>query len=501
MPDLFLVPVAIVYLLVVGLLFIYGVNFLYMTWLSFRLGRRQLQPPTITEWPAVTVQLPIYNEMYVAERLIEAAARLEYPTEQLEIQVLDDSTDETAQIVAKTVERFRAQGVNIQMFHRPVRTGYKAGALAEGLERASSEFMAIFDADFIPKPDFLRRTIPFFYMKREEGDRPIAFIQARWGHVNRDYSLLTFLQSLAIDAHFMVEQMARSGASYWFNFNGTAGVWRRQAIIDAGGWRAETLTEDLDLSYRAYLKGWCGFYLRDVEVPAELPASFNAYRRQQHRWARGSFECAVRLIPQVLNAPISLSQKVEAVLHLTGYVVHLLLFALSLLYPIVLLLSVRYPSLISLFGIAILFNVTAFAPTIFFLAAQKQLGRKWWRQLPFVLFISAAGAGMMLNTVRAAIQGVRGTASAFERTPKFGVSNRGDAWHKRRYQLRLDRIVYLELALAALNGMTIGLAVYLQNWLIAIYAAIFLIGLLYTSSLSILQTITVQRSQGSERKS
>lgn len=495
MTDLFLVPVAMIYLLVVGLLFVYGLNFLYMTYLSFHLGKKPRQPPVLSEWPRVTVQLPIYNEMYVAERLIEAVARLDYPLDLLEIQVLDDSTDETAQIAASCVAQLKAQGLNIILLHRERRVGYKAGALADGLEIASGELMAIFDADFVPAPDFLRRTVPYFYATEGESERPIAFIQTRWGHINRDYSFLTFLQSLAIDAHFVVEQMARSGGGYWFNFNGTAGVWRREAIIDAGGWKAETLTEDLDLSYRAFLKGWRGIYLRDVEVLAELPASFNAYRRQQHRWARGSFECAVRLIPQVWNAPIGLTQKLQATLHLTGYTVHLLLFGLSLMYPVVLVLSVRYPALISLFGIAILFNLTAFAPTIFFLAAQAQLGRGWWRYLPVVLFISAAGAGMMVNTVRAAIQGLRGSTSTFERTPKYGVTGRSEDWRNRRYQLRLDPIVYLELILAAVNGLTVVLALYLGNWLIALYASIFFVGLLFTSGVTIEQAYAVQRSQ------
>ncbi len=494
MVDLFLVPVAIIYLIVVGLLFVYGVNFLYMTYLSFRLPPQEA-PPEVEDWPRVTVQLPIYNEMYVAERLIEAAARLDYPTNRLEIQVLDDSTDETARIVAAAVERERQRGVNIRLLHRTVRTGYKAGALAEALPQASGELIAIFDADFIPPRGFLRRTAPYLSAQAGVEAQRIAFVQTRWGHVNREYSFLTFLQSLSIDSHFMVEQYARSGGGYWFNFNGTAGVWRREAILDAGGWKADTLTEDLDLSYRAFLRGWRALYLRDVVAPAELPASFNAYRRQQNRWARGSFECAVRHFPQVWNAPIPLRVKLEATLHLTGYCVHLLLFSLSLLYPLVLLLSVRYPALISLFGIALVFNLTAFAPTIFFLAAQKQLRRNLWRLLPVVLFVSAAGAGMMVNTARAAWQALNGQKGAFERTPKFGVTHRGDDWRTRRYQLRLDGIVFLELALAGLNAVTIGLAVSLGNWLIVVYAAVFFVGLLFTSGMTIAQTLAVRLRQ------
>lgn len=487
MLDLLFVPIAVLYLVVVGMLFVYGVNFFYLTYLTWRKRQVRTDPPPMSIWPRVTVQLPIYNELYVAERLIQAAARLDYPRHLLEIQVLDDSTDETVELVRNSVERLRAQGINIVHLHRTQRTGFKAGALAEGLARTHGEFIAIFDADFVPHPDFLKRTLPHFQ------DSRIAFIQTRWGHLNREYSLLTFLQSLAIDAHFMVEQFARSHGGYWFNFNGTAGVWRREAVQEAGGWTADTLTEDLDLSYRAFLRGWRALYLRDVEVPAELPVSFSAYRRQQHRWARGSLECALKLIPQVWKAPLSLRQKLEAILHLTGYGVHLLLCALVLLYPIVLVLSQRYPSLIALFGIAFIFNATAFAPTLFFVIAQQQLGRRWWLLLPVILFITALGAGMMLNTVRAALQILRGGHSVFERTPKFGIVRKKQDWTRRRYQLRLDPIVFFELAFALLNLGTMAFAIHIGNWVIAVYATLFCAGLLFTSGFTIRQAIAVYR--------
>lgn len=493
MNDVFLVPVALVYLLVVGALFVYGVNFFYLTYLTWRSRSQAAPPPEPEIWPTVTVQLPVYNEMYVAERLIDAVARLDYPPDRLEIQVLDDSTDETAAIIQNAVQRLQAQGVNIHHIHRSQRQGYKAGALAQGFHLAQGEFMAIFDADFIPPADFLKRTIPHFFAPSLSDPRPVAFVQTRWGHVNRDYSFLTFLQSLAIDAHFVVEQFARSRGGYWFNFNGTAGVWRRQAIADAGGWKADTLTEDLDLSYRAFLKGWRAVYLREVEVPAELPVSFSAYRRQQHRWARGSLECAVKLIPEVWSAPISLAQKIEATLHLTGYGVHLLLFSLVILYPFVLLLSLRYPALISLFGIALIFNATAFAPTIFFIAAQQQLGRRWWRQVPLILFITALGAGMMMNTVRAAFQIIAGRSAAFERTPKFGIARRGQDWTGRLYQLKLDPLVFAELFLAALNLVTVDLALQQGNWIIGAYSTLFAVGLFFTAGLTVLQSLYIRR--------
>ena len=496
MIDLLLIPVAVVYLLVVAALFIYGLNFFYLTFLAWRWNRRPIEVPVLAEWPMVTVQLPVYNELYVAERLIDAAAHLDYPPERLEIQVLDDSSDETSQIVALVVGCWQAQGVNVHHLHRTNRRGFKAGALADGLAQAQGEFIAIFDADFIPPADFLKRSLPYFQAENMAGGLPVAFVQTRWGHVNREYSFITFLQSLAIDAHFMVEQFARSRGGYWFNFNGTAGVWRRAAIDAAGGWRADTLTEDLDLSYRAFLNGWGGIYLRDVIVSAELPVSFSAYRRQQHRWAKGSLECAIKLIPQVWKAPLRLHQKLQATLHLTGYGVHLLLFALTLLYPLVLLLSFRYPALISLFGIAFVFNATAFAPTIFFVIAQQQLGRRWWRLLPVILFITALGAGMMLNTVRAALKIRRGAAGdTFERTPKFGIAHKKQEWKNHVYQLRLDPLVYYELIMAMWNAGTVWLAVQQANWVIAVYATLFTLGLLFTSGVTIAQAVAVRRSQ------
>ncbi|MBI4786839.1 MAG: glycosyltransferase [Chloroflexi bacterium] len=487
MLDLLLIPVAVVYLAVVGALFIFGVNFFYLTYLALRKRGQATNSLSPVRWPRVTVQLPIYNELYVAERLIDAAANLDYDRDLLEIQVLDDSTDETTEIVRRVVARWQSRGIRIAHLHRANRAGYKAGALGYGLERARGEFLAIFDADFIPPRDFLRRTVGQFENPR------VAFVQTRWGHVNRDYSLFTFLQALAIDAHFMVEQFARSQSGYWFNFNGTAGIWRRAALADAGGWTSDTLTEDLDLSYRAFLRGWQAVYLRDVEVPAELPVSCSAYRRQQHRWARGSFECARKLLPQVWRAPISLAQKVEGTLHLTGYGVHLLLAALVVLYPFVLLLSPRYPGLVSIFGIALIFNVTTFAPTVFFVIAQQQLGRRWWRLIPMILCITVLGAGMMLNTTRAALQIALDSNGVFERTPKFGIAQRKQDWQGRRYQVNLDRIVFFELAFALFNIGTAALALWLGNFAIGVYTLLFCLGLLFTSGVTIWQTLAVQR--------
>ena len=495
MIDYLLVPIAIIYFFVIGLMFIYGVNFFYMTCVALLRKPLENRPAPVENWPPVTVQLPIYNELYVAERLIEAAARLTYPKHLLEIQVLDDSTDATVDLVRRTVERLSRQGIQVVHLRRKHRSGYKAGALSEGLKQANGEYLAIFDADFVPRPDFLLRTLPYILQSSNNGEQPTAFIQTRWGHLNRDYSVLTLLQSLSIDAHFKVEQYARSSMGYWFNFNGTAGIWYKQAIIDAGGWKADTLTEDLDISYRAFLKGWKAVYLDEVDVLAELPMSFTAYRRQQHRWARGSFECAQKLLPGVWDAPEPFAKKLAATLHLTGYGVHILLFTLSLLYPLILIVSRPYPMLISLFGITSIFNLTAFAPSFLNIVSQHRIGRPWWRLLPSILFMSVLGAGMMANTLRAAVHMLLNRSGVFERTPKFGISTRNENWRQRKYQIGLDPLVFLELGLALVNLITVLLAISLGNYVIAAYAALFFSGLCFTSGSTILQTLSIYRNK------
>ncbi len=471
-------------------LFTYGINFYYLAYLAWRHNKPDPAPPALKELPYVTVQLPLYNELYVAERLIDAVARLEWDPDKLEIQALDDSTDETHELVARAVERWRAHGVNITHIHRTQRDGFKAGALANGLKMARGEFIAHFDSDFMPAPDFLKRTVPFLAMNPK-----LAFVQARWGHVNREYSLLTFLQSLAIDAHFMVEQFARSRGGYWFNFNGTAGVWRRSAILDAGGWKQDTLTEDLDLSYRAFLKGWKALYLRDTVAVAELPVTFNAYRRQQHRWSKGSLECAMRLLPQVWRTHEPLPIKLESTFHLTGYGIHLLMFGLILDFPLILYFSRRFPDVLVLFGIGALFNLTAFAPTMYFALAQKQLGANWWQRIPAIVLIMALGAGMIMTTVSGLIQILTRRSTNFERTPKFGIANRGQKWLGRHYQLHLDPIVIFETVIGIWVAATLGYALYLHEWVITVYSGIFLTGILFVTGVTIAQNLAVRSYQ------
>jgi cellulose synthase/poly-beta-1,6-N-acetylglucosamine synthase-like glycosyltransferase len=486
LPDILFVPVFVAYAVILTVLFAYGVNFVYLTISAIRLRDRRPPPAMPATWPQVTIQLPLYNEVYVARRLIDSVARMDYPADALQIQVLDDSTDETSGIVAAAVARWRDQGVDITHVRRADRTGYKAGALRHGMHTVCGEYIAIFDADFLPRPDFLRQALP-----RLVADDGLAFVQARWGHVNRGCSLLTRLQALAIDGHFAIEQAARWGTGRWFNFNGTAGIWRRRAVVDAGGWQNDTLTEDLDLSYRAFLAGWRAEYLPLVEAPAELPVSFSAYRRQQHRWARGSFECALKHLPAIWRSSAPLSLKVAATMHLTGYGIQLLLLSLSLVFPMLLALSGTHPASLALVGMLGVFNLTSLAPTFLFVMGQRQLGRRWIREIPTVLLLSPFGSGMMVNTGRAAWQALRGRPGAFERTPKFGVRDRSEDWRRLRYQLGGDRIVVVEVALAALNLVTCLAAIERGLWAIGFYAGIFALGLVSAVAATVRPTLVL----------
>jgi cellulose synthase/poly-beta-1,6-N-acetylglucosamine synthase-like glycosyltransferase len=495
MLDWFFIPVAILYFLVSGALFLFGINYYYLSIRAWLAGRSPQPEPEMKEpWPRVTVQLPIYNELYVAERLIQVVAQLDYPASLLQIQVLDDSTDETVAVVTRAVAQARANGVNILHLHRAERTGYKAGALQAAMATATGEFIAILDADFLPQPDFLRRALPYLQ------EPNVAFVQTRWGHLNRNYSWQTYLQSLAIDAHFMVEQFTRSQAGYLFNFNGTAGIWRKVAIEEAGGWTADTLTEDLDLSYRASLLGWKGRYARQIVVPAELPVDFNGFRRQQHRWARGSLETALKLGGRVWRGPLSLTQKYQATLHLLGYSVHILLSVLTLIYPLVVFYAIRYPGLNELYGIAHVFSLTSLAPTLFFIIGQQQQGRPWLRQLPRLLAVSVLGSGLMLNTVRAALEIVSKPKQAFERTAKFGVEQQNHNWMQQRYQLRFDSIVYFELALGFFNLGSAWWAWQMESWGIAMFASLFGSGLLLVAGTTIFQAVAVYRNRKARQR-
>ncbi|MBI4638098.1 MAG: PQQ-binding-like beta-propeller repeat protein [Candidatus Rokubacteria bacterium] len=427
------VTIGLVYLLALIGLGLYGVNaylMLAIHWWHRKRAAREPEPPLPERWPRVTVQLPLYNERYVARRLLEAAGRLDYPADRLEIQVLDDSTDDTTAILAETAAGLRSRGLAVAHLHRSVRTGFKAGALADGLGRARGEFIAIFDADFVPPPDFLRKTIPHFV------DPGVAVVQARWGHLNRDFSLLTVAQSLGIDGHFGVEQSARCWGNLLLNFNGTAGVWRRSAIEDAGGWTHDTLTEDLDLSYRAQLRGWRIVYRPELVCPAELPVLITGFKSQQRRWAKGSIQTAVKLLPDVLRAPLPAWAKYQAFVHLTYYMIHPLMLAVVLLGVPLLALEDLATSTGASVWLSVVFGVATLGPGSMLVYAQRVLDPGWlgriWR-LPTIMIV---GVGVAWSTSLAVLGAFVGRDREFIRTPKFGIGPGGGHWRGKGYRDR-----------------------------------------------------------------
>lgn len=443
-------------------------------WTLWRTRKFSLpEAPEPKEWPVVTVQLPIFNEMYVAERLVDAVCRLDYPRDRLEIQVLDDSIDETRDLVAKQVERLAAEGFDIHHLHRADRHGFKAGALAAGLKVARGHLVAVFDADFVPIPEFLKESVPYF------ADPKTGMVQARWGHLNREYSWLTRIQAIFLDGHFMVEHAARHRSGCFFNFNGTAGVWRRQAIDEAGGWAHDTLTEDLDLSYRAQLKGWNFLYLRDLVVPAELPAEINAYKSQQNRWTRGSVQTCRKLLSTVLRAPISRRAKLEAAIHLTNNSAYPLMILLSLLiFPAMALRRHEAQWMLWAFDLPI-FLLATVSVIVFYLASQRATGRSWGSALIHVPALMGLGIGLAVNNSRAALMGFLKDAGVFHRTPKYSIEGHEGSWAGKGYLLAKDISFYLETLLALYFVGCFAMAIHWEMWYSMPYLYLFLHGYLY----------------------
>ncbi|GEO06619.1 glucosyltransferase [Adhaeribacter aerolatus] len=426
-----------VYSLCLTFIFLYSLVQLQLAWLYFRAKNNKVitpAPTLLTNWPAVTVQLPLYNEIYVAERLLDAIMALDYPPEKLQVQVLDDSTDGTTALVANKVDAYQALGRNITHVRRPDRVGYKAGALQYGIATATGEFIAIFDADFLPKPDFLRKTIPAF-------DAPnIGVVQTRWGHLNQDYSLLTQLQAFGLNAHFTVEQTGRSVGGHFINFNGTAGVWRKTCILDAGGWQPDTLTEDLDLSYRAQLKNWRLRYLENVEAPAELPAAMNAIKSQQFRWTKGAAETARKHLQSILHANLSFGTKVNALFHLLNSSVFVaLLVAAILSVPAIFFIrdiSVYNP----LFSIRGLYVISLVALILFYWLSFRQLDsdrpKGLFSFIPKLFLFLVFSMGLSLHNSIAVVEGFLGKKTPFIRTPKFNIRSAQDRWQHSLYAVK-----------------------------------------------------------------
>jgi cellulose synthase/poly-beta-1,6-N-acetylglucosamine synthase-like glycosyltransferase len=439
-------------------------------------------PQYFAELPLVTVQLPIFNEQFVIDRLIEAVCAMEYPREKLDIQVLDDSTDETQQVAADIVARYAALGHPISYIHRTNRYGFKAGALDGGLKVAKGEFIAMFDADFVPQPDWLMKVIHHF------AEPEIGMVQTRWTHLNRNYSMLTQIEAILLDAHFVMEQGARSRSGEFFNFNGTAGMWRLKAIVDGGGWQHDTLTEDTDLSYRSQMAGWKFKYLPDVECPSELPIEMTAFKTQQARWAKGLIQVSIKILPRIFKSNISRRNKREAVQHLTAnlsYPLMVIMTAFLLPAMVVRFYQGWFQMLLIDFP---LFTASTFSIAVFYVMAERELYPKTWKKTFLYLpFLMALGIGLTVTNTKAVMEALVGIKSPFVRTPKYRVAKKGEKSQAAKYRKRLVLAPWIELAIGTYFFMAILYTFSNHNYFTAPFLILFVIGYWYTGLMSLLQ--------------
>lgn len=464
--------ILIFYLISLLVLFGFGMHGLVLLYYYHK--TQKIQPPKYElpkELPRVTVQLPIYNEVYVVERLIRHVCNFDYPKDKLEIQVLDDSTDETQELAQSLVNEYRQKGFDIHYIHRNNREGFKAGALSHGLELATGEFIAIFDADFTPQPDFLLKTIPYFQ------NPEVGMVQTRWGHINEDYSILTRSAALSLDAHFVLEQQVRNKAGFFINFNGTAGVWRKKTIIDAGNWQPDTLTEDLDLSYRAQLKGWKFIFLNDVVSPGELPADINALKTQQFRWTKGAVETAKKILPLLLKTKLPLKVKLEGFVHLTSNIVFpFILIVATLNVPLVIIKNTiegidLYYNMMSIFVLA------SIASFLFYLYSQKAIHLDWRYRILFFPVFLAGSMGFAINNTKAVIEALIGKKTGFARTPKYRIVSAKDDWRLKKYvQKKISSTVILEILLSIYYIFGIGISIYYLEIAAIPFQLLFLLG-------------------------
>jgi cellulose synthase/poly-beta-1,6-N-acetylglucosamine synthase-like glycosyltransferase len=481
------IAIMIPYFFVMTVLAVYGIH-RYALVFNYYKNRKHIAgpPPEISVWPRVTVQLPIYNEKYVIERLVEAIAAFDYPRELLDIQVLDDSTDETQEVAANCVERYRQLGVPVSYIHRDNREGFKAGALQEGLKTAQGEFVAIFDADFIPPADFLRRTVPYFL------DQKLAMVQTRWSYINRHYSALTEVEAILLDGHFVIEHSSRFRSGLFFNFNGTAGIWRRIAIEDAGGWQHDTLTEDTDLSYRAQLRGWHFTYLPEIDCPSELPVEMNAFKSQQARWAKGLMQTAKKILPRVLRSDMPGAVKAEAVFHLTANISYpLMVFMSIILLPAMIVRF--YQGWVQVLIIDLpLFLASTCSISSFYLAAERALYPKTWkRTFLYLPFVMAVGIGLSVRNALAVMEAIVGVKSEFVRTPKYRVeagAQGSGAWAKKKYHKSAGWMPFAEVALGLYFAGAVFYALQNENYATVPFLLLFVWGYLYTGLMSLAQT-------------
>lgn len=472
------------HLAILAVLSLYGMHRFYLIVLYYRHKKNQRVPARkFDDLPVLTVQLPLFNEVYVVERLIDAVARMEYPRDRFHVQVLDDSTDDTTEVAARKVEEWRRRGLDIELIHRVDRAGFKAGALENGLRTAKGEYIAIFDADFVPTPRCLIDNIHYFT------DPKIGMVQFRWVHINGGYSLLTRVQSILLDGHFILEHTARNRSGRFFNFNGTAGIWRRTAIVDAGGWQHDTLTEDLDLSYRAQLRGWQFVFCPHVCAPSEVPVEMNAFKAQQKRWAMGSIQTALKLLPTIWKSRVPLRVKSEATFHLTN----------NFAYPFLLLMSLLLlPATLSRASLGwtnafyidlVIFVSATISVAVFYLVAQRECAPEssWWTRLKYIPMIMSVGIGLTINNTRAVLAAIFGADTPFERTPKYNVQGRNDAWREKKYRRRRDVLTYLEVVMGCYFMLVIYSAWEYQLYTSIPILALFPIGFFYMSLWSLFQ--------------
>ena len=468
----------------------YGCHRLVIVYLYFKHSWRKPEPlSNFEELPLVTVQLPIFNEMHVVERLLSSVKALDYPIDKMQIQLLDDSTDETVEISRKEVAKLKAEGFDIEHVHRTDRSGYKAGALEHGLLTAKGDYVLILDADFVPNADLLQKTIHYFT------DDKIGMIQTRWGHLNRTYNLLTRVQAMFLDGHLELEQTARNRSGRFFTFNGTGGIWRRECIADAGGWEHDTLTEDMDLSYRAQLKGWKFIFLNDVETPAELPVDIDGFKSQQHRWTKGSIQCCKKCLAGIWRSKFPLHVKMEATAHLTSNFAYLLLILLCfLIFP-----SQKYqPEFSGWIKLVIHIPIFIFASgsvVLFYLMSQKALRPKsWWKEVIYLPFLLALGIGMSVNNAKAVLEAIFNKQSGFVRTPKYGIGQKAEeakatGWRKSRYKGMKSVTPIVEFLFGVFFLFVVLDALLSGNWLSFVFLLPFPVGFFYTSVASFVNSL------------
>ena len=458
----------------------YTCNFYYLAFLSSR--RKDENSVSEIGEPTITIQLPIYNEKYVATRLVDAVCAQDYPKDKMRIMVLDDSDDDTVNLMHQTVLKYQSQGFDISHVRRGTRAGYKAGALKHAMKSTTSDFVAIFDADFIPPEWYLKKAIPHFTNSK------IGLVQCRWGHVNQDYSALTQAQALNLDFHFLVEQKAKSNSHLFMNFNGTAGIWRKECIDDAGGWHTATLVEDLDLSYRAQMKGWKCLFLPDIVVDAELPVQMNGAKRQQFRWAKGSIQCAIKLLGDILlKRKIAFDAKLQAFIQLTRHIVFPLMLIQFITLPILLASQVNL-YIVSFLPALTLATYLAMGPGAYLLVIHKMYKNNWKshaKALPYLLVYSI---GMSVNNTVAVFDGAIGKKNEFLRTPKYGIIKNDDDWRGKAYNLPFTKTTLLELFFAVYGILGIFIAIFSNNPIFAPIIGLQAVGFFYIAWLSFSHT-------------